>query len=53
VFTSLSSLTATALAGLEEGDVDELRAEAKRRCQPYRDGSGFVLPGVSLGAIAR
>jgi SAM-dependent methyltransferase len=53
VFTSLSSLTATALAGLEEGDVNELRAEAERRCQPYRDGNGFVLPGVSLGAIAR
>ncbi|MDX6544681.1 MAG: hypothetical protein QOG02_455 [Gaiellales bacterium] len=53
VFTSLSSMTAAALGRLDSGEVDELRAEAARRCQPYRDGDGFDLPGVSLGAIAR
>ena len=53
VFTSLSSMTAAALRRLESGKVDELRAEAERRCQPYRDGDGYVLPGVSLGAAVR
>jgi SAM-dependent methyltransferase len=53
VFTSLSSVTAAALGKLDNADVGELRAEAERRCQPYRAGEGLVLPGVSLGAVAR
>ena len=52
VMTDISPSLHAALEQLDDEQLASLRAEVAARCEPYRTGDGYVLPGVSIGALA-
>jgi SAM-dependent methyltransferase len=53
VQTSLSTMTARTLAGLDAERVQAVRARVDESLRPYRTADGLELPGLSLGVAAR
>lgn len=53
VQTSLSTMTARTLAGLDADRVQAVRVRVDESLRPYRTADGLELPGLSLGVAAR
>jgi SAM-dependent methyltransferase len=53
VQTSLSTMTARTLAGIDADRVQAVRARVDESLRPYRTADGLELPGLSLGVAAR
>lgn len=52
VMTEVSPSLRGALEQLSPAESDALRADVAARCEPYRTGGGFELPGLSIGVLA-
>jgi SAM-dependent methyltransferase len=52
VMTEVSPSLGSALEQLSPEEAESLQSEIAARCEPYRSGGGFELPGLSIGALA-
>jgi len=53
VTTEISPSLGGVIASLDETQMDEVKRDFAERCEPYRDGDGYDLPGLSIGLLAR
>jgi hypothetical protein len=52
VTAEISPSLRSVLEQLNAEELASLRADVAARCEPYRTGDGYELPGVSIGALA-
>ena len=52
VTAEISPSLRSVLDQLSAEELASLRADVAARCEPYRTGDGYELPGVSIGALA-
>ena len=52
VMTEVSPSLGSALEQLSPEEAESLKDDIAARCEPYRSGGGFELPGLSVGALA-
>jgi hypothetical protein len=53
VITEISPSLGGVLATLDDAEVGEIKRDFAERCEPYREGNGYDLPGLSIGLLAR
>jgi hypothetical protein len=53
VVTEISPSLGGVIATLDDAQVDAVKRDFAERCEPYRDGDGYDLPGLSIGLLAR
>jgi len=53
VITEISPSLGGVIATLDDAQVDAVKRDFAERCEPYRDGEGYDLPGLSIGLLAR
>jgi SAM-dependent methyltransferase len=53
VHTSLSTMTARTIAGLDEHQVEGVRAAVREQLEPFATDDGIEVPGVAIGVAAR
>jgi SAM-dependent methyltransferase len=53
VITEISPSLGGVLAALDDAQIGEIKRDFAERCEPYREGDGYDLPGLSIGLLAR
>lgn len=53
VVTEISPSLGGVIATLGDAQVEAVKRDFAERCEPYRDGDGYDLPGLSIGLLAR
>ena len=53
VITEISPSLGGVIATLDDAQIGEVKRDFAERCEPYREGDGYDLPGLSIGLLAR
>jgi SAM-dependent methyltransferase len=53
VVTEISPSLGGVIAALDDAQIGEVKRDFADRCEPYRAGDGYDLPGLSIGLLAR
>ena len=53
VITEISPSLGGVIGTLDDPQIGEIKRDFAERCEPYREGDGYDLPGLSIGLLAR